>query len=80
MKDFQLPTDNLYKFIALSGLVLAVFSIYMENVSKKEIRQAANQIEQQAASADKTMGTADRVWNSLGDELADFEKLIEKVK
>ena len=29
----NLPTDNLYKFLAISGLVIAMFSVYPYNVT-----------------------------------------------
>lgn len=36
---FQLPTDNLYKFIALAGLVVLGFSIYLPDKRLDELRR-----------------------------------------
>lgn len=36
------PADNLYKFIAIFGLVIIIFGIYMWNTSQKDILEAAS--------------------------------------
>lgn len=50
----QLPTDNFYKFFALSGLLIAVFSIYFpikeilkleEKILQREIEVATMEVE-----------------------------------
>lgn len=41
----NLPTDNLYKFIALSGVLLAVFCIYSINTSMTEVARKATKLE-----------------------------------
>jgi soluble cytochrome b562 len=41
----NLPTDNLYKFIAIFGLIIAVFSSYMLNKTPEDILSKVDKIE-----------------------------------
>ena len=46
----NLPTDNLYKFVALSGVVIFIFSIYYPVTVEKEIMKNAFDMQQHNAS------------------------------
>src|SRR5262245_3286121 len=52
MNGLNLPTDNLYKFIALAGLALIFFSLYFIFTRMEQGTALRNQLEIAAASID----------------------------
>lgn len=47
MNGLSLPTDNLYKFIALAGLVLIIFSAYIDYTKGMEMSLAVEELKGQ---------------------------------
>ena len=52
MNGLNLPTDNLYKFIALAGLALIIFGVYFMITRGEQGTALRNQLEIESALID----------------------------
>jgi hypothetical protein len=50
MEHFKPPTDNLYKFLALSGVLLVIFTLYLPFSMMNELRLMIDLLQPEASS------------------------------
>ena len=82
------PTDSLYKFCAMTGIIIILFSIYypitlrhklqieIDNVKKEQILQKANIEFQKAQVNDMTEIISNTIALNKGEYVPDVEKLV----
>ena len=87
----SLPTDNLYKFLFLAGLVLLIYSFYVQDVYTKDVVSAHNSADSLKATA-LERARADSVYinrklkdmkestSSLDDDIAELQDLLNTNK
>ena len=51
---YQMPTDSLYKFCALSGIVIALFSLYYPRTIITDLRNKNNAVEREIKTTEAT--------------------------
>ena len=72
--NIPLPTDNLYKFVALSGVVMVLVSIYLAYTKTLEVNLAANDADEQNDILNLEMETIQGELKKLND----FREVISK--
>ena len=64
------PTDNLYKFLALSGLALTVFAVYVEI-------NAANKLRSLSAETDEAAIASNRIDDRYDDDIERIDRALD---
>ncbi len=77
----NLPTDNIYKFLALSGLFIIIFSITMTEIKLADIQTDLDIYETQAAELEYEVQSLDsRLEKDTHNEAYNSEKLVDELK
>src|SRR5262245_43843241 len=77
MNGLNLPTDNLYKFITLAGLVLIFFSLYFIFTRMEQGTALRNQLEIDSASIDAESERIEFEWEMLKRKVGRNVKALE---
>jgi len=76
----SLPTDNLYKFMAISGIVLFIFSVVFYQTSVRSIETQIITTEQDMSILELQAESLDIDVNALSDEVNTLEETVSKDK
>lgn len=71
------PTDNLYKFISIFGLVLAVLGIFYVETKSLELNQEIYNLEREKSVFSIEKSKIERKRNYLKDKIDDFNRLAD---
>ena len=77
MNGLNLPTDNLYKFIALAGLALIFFSLYFIFTRLEQGTALRNQLEIDSASINAESERIEFEWEMLKQKVGRSVKALE---
>lgn len=71
------PTDNLYKFISIFGLVLAVLGFFYVETKSLELNQEIYNLEREKSVFSIEKSKIERKRNYLKDKIDDFNRLAD---
>ena len=80
MSGLNLPTDNLYKFMAIAGLSIALFSIYLMFTRAEQGTLRVDQLERESTVLLEEENQIELAWERLKEKAGPSSKSLEDAR
>jgi len=80
MTGLNLPTDNLYKFMAIAGVSIALFSIYLMFTRAEQGTARVDQLERESTVLFEEEHQVEIAWEKLKDKTGPRAKSLEDAR